>query len=431
VHDGLAVTIGIVIGVGILRTPGLIAGYLPDPWLILGVWTLGGVVAGLSTLVLAEMAAALPHAGGKYVYAREAWGPTMGFLAGWSELFVTRGFSGAAKAVVIAEYFVLLTGRGSVRPLAAAVVLSFAFLHLGGLRAGTRFQNVTTALKVLVILAVAAAGIAGSDTAAGFRAGDTGGAAGTASLLGFALAYQSVSFAYYGWEDAAKMSEEIRDPARTLPRVLLGGALAVAVLYLLMNVAFLFALTPAEMAGSELVAQDAIAAVLGDAAGDVVLVASLLLLLSSANVNFLGLPRVAYGLARDGLAPRAFLAVSARGTPAPALVFVSAVILTLALTGAVEFLIRFMMMVAITVDTVVLFGYFRLRRRHPDLPRPFRVPLHPWLPAVTVALYGAILAILVRTQPELALGGGLMVAALALAGWITTRLGGGSRHPQA
>jgi amino acid transporter len=389
------------------------------------------VVAGLSTLVLAEMAAALPHAGGKYVYAREAWGPTMGFLAGWSELFVTRGFSGAAKAVVIAEYFVLLTGRGSVRPLAAAVVLSFAFLHLGGLRAGTRFQNVTTALKVLVILAVAAAGIAGSDTAAGFRAGDTGGAAGTASLLGFALAYQSVSFAYYGWEDAAKMSEEIRDPARTLPRVLLGGALAVAVLYLLMNVAFLFALTPAEMAGSELVAQDAIAAVLGDAAGDVVLVASLLLLLSSANVNFLGLPRVAYGLARDGLAPRAFLAVSARGTPAPALVFVSAVILTLALTGAVEFLIRFMMMVAITVDTVVLFGYFRLRRRHPDLPRPFRVPLHPWLPAVTVALYGAILAILVRTQPELALGGGLMVAALALAGWITTRLGGGSRHPQA
>ncbi|MBW3535789.1 MAG: amino acid permease, partial [Gemmatimonadetes bacterium] len=93
VRDGLAVTVGIVIGAGILRTPGLIAGYLGDSGLILGVWILGGVIAALSTLVLAEMAAALPEAGGKYVYAREAYGPVAGFVAGWSEVFVTRGFS--------------------------------------------------------------------------------------------------------------------------------------------------------------------------------------------------------------------------------------------------------------------------------------------------------------------------------------------------
>ena len=97
VRDGLAVTVGIVIGVGILRTPGLIAGYLGNPFAMLGVWVFGGVVVVLSTLVLAEMAAALPQAGGKYVYAREAWGDTAGFVAGWSELFVTRGFSGASK----------------------------------------------------------------------------------------------------------------------------------------------------------------------------------------------------------------------------------------------------------------------------------------------------------------------------------------------
>ncbi|HZD05391.1 MAG TPA: amino acid permease, partial [Longimicrobiales bacterium] len=103
VRDGLAVTVGIVVGAGILRTPGLIAGYLGDAWTMLGVWVLGGLVAALSTVVLAEMAAALPRAGGKYVYAREAFGPVAGFVAGWSELFVTRGFSGAAKAVVIAE----------------------------------------------------------------------------------------------------------------------------------------------------------------------------------------------------------------------------------------------------------------------------------------------------------------------------------------
>ena len=97
IRDGLAVTVGIIIGVGILRTPGLIAGYVGSPLAILGVWAFGGMVVVLSTLVLAEMAAALPQAGGKYVYAREAYGPQTGFVVGWSELLVTRGFSGAAK----------------------------------------------------------------------------------------------------------------------------------------------------------------------------------------------------------------------------------------------------------------------------------------------------------------------------------------------
>lgn len=431
VRDGLAVTVGIVVGAGILRTPGLIAGYLGDPWTMLGVWILGGVVAGASTLVLAEMAAALPRAGGKYVYAHEAYGSVAGFVAGWSELFVTRGFSGAAKAVVIAEYVVLLTGRGSVRLLAAAVILGFAVLHLGGIRVGTLFQNVTTLVKVLILAALAAAGLWAGDAA-----GLTGGAAGApgvpeevGGLLAFALSYQAVAFAYYGWEDAAKMSEETRAPGRALPRILLGGAVAVAVLYLLMNLSFLAALTPAEMAGSELVAQDATAAVFGGAAGTVVLLASLLILISSLNVNFMGLPRVAFGLARDGLAPRAFTRVSERGTPLPALLFITTIILGLALTGAFEWLIRFMMLVAITVDTMVLAALFRLRRTRPDLHRPFRVPGYPWLPAATVGLYVLLLVIIVGTQPGLALGAGAMIAALVVGGIWTSRVGGGPTAP--
>ena len=422
VREGLAITVGIVIGAGILRTPGLIAGYLGDAWIILGVWTLGGVVAGLSTIVLAEMSAALPEAGGKYVYAREAFGPLAGFVAGWSEVFVTRGFSGAAKAVVIAEYVILLTGWGSVRWLAGAVILCFAVLHLGGLRAGVTFQNVTTLLKVVVIGGIAAAGILAGD-GAGFTAEGTGlvaGEGGGGAVLAFALAYQSVAFAYYGWEDAAKMSEETRDPARAMPRILIGGAAAVAALYLLINVAFLFALTPAEMAGSELVAQDAIAAVFGDAAGTVVLLASLLILISSANVNFMGLPRVAYGLARNGLAPRAFMRVNPGGTPVFGLLFVSAVILVLALSGTFENLIRFMMLVAITIDTMVLSAVFRLRRVRPELERPFRVPGWPWLPGLTVFLYVVLLLIIVTTQPRLALGAGVMLGTLLVAGWWTT-----------
>ena len=417
VRDGLAVTVGIVIGAGILGTPGLIAGYLGDPVTILAMWFFGGVVAGLSTLVLAEMAAALPEAGGKFVYARHAWG--MGFVAGWSELLVTRGFSGASKAVLIATYIITLTGTGSVRILALAVVLGYFVLHTRGLKTSTTFQNVTTLIKVLIVLIIAAVGLAGGNASGlGTDALVSGEVAG---LLGYALAYQSISFAYYGWEDAAKMSEEVMDPGRALPRILLGGAMAVMILYLLMNISFLAAMTPAEMAGSELVAADATAAVFGDAAGTIVVVASLLILISSANVNFLGLPRVAYGLAQNGLAPRAYTKVDERGTPRNALYFISAWIALLALTGAFEFLIRFMMTVAITVDTMVLLGYFKLRASRPDLERPFRMPGHPVLPALTIALYLAILVILVWTQPMLALGAGSMLLVILIAGVATTR----------
>ena len=427
VRDGLAVTVGIVIGAGILGTPGLIAGYLGDPLIILGMWFFGGVVAGLSTLVLAEMAAALPEAGGKYVYARHAWGDTMGFVAGWSEIFVTRGFSGASKAVLIATYLFLLARPGSTEApagpwiglVALAVVLAYFLLHTRGLQASTTFQNVMTALKVLIVLAIAVVGIAGgaaAETTAPLISGETG-----AGLLGYALAYQSISFAYYGWEDAAKMSEEVIDPGTALPKILLGGAMAVMFMYLMMNFSFLSALTPGQMAASELVARDATAAVFGDTAGVVVLVASLLILISSANVNFLGLPRVAFGLAREGLAPRALGEVDARGTPRNALYMITIWIGLLAVTGEFERLIRFMMTTAITVDTMVLLGYFKLRADRPDLKRPFRMPGHPILPAITVALYIAILGILIYTQPELALGAGAMLAAMFLAGVITTK----------
>lgn len=421
IRDGMSITVGIVIGAGILRTPGLIAGYLGDPWLILGLWFFGGVVVAMSTLVLAEMAAAFPEAGGKYVYARHAWGDTMGFVAGWSELLVTRGFSGAAKAVAIAEYIRILTGgRGSVSLIALAIVLSFFALHTRGLKASTVFQNVTTVLKIAILLLIAAAGLwVGS--LAGFEPSPTAASGPTAGLLGFALAYQSISFAYYGWEDAAKMAEEVKDPGRALPRILVGGSLAVMVMYLLMNVAFLAALTPAEMAGSELVAADAISSVFGSAAGTVVIIASLVILVSSANVNFLGLPRVAYGLAMNGLAPRRFGMLDARSTPRNGLTFISIWIGLLALSGAFELLIRFMMTVAIAVDTMVLLGYFKLRRAQPDLARPFRMPGHPWLAIATITLYVTILVILVATQPALSVGAGAMLAGLLLAGWLTSR----------
>ena len=175
---------------------------------------------------------------------------------------MSRAFSGAIKAVAIAEYLIILVGSGSVRILAVGVVVGYVIIHMGGLKVGTTFQNVTTLIKVIVLAAIAAAGVAAGD-GSGLVAAPT---VERASLLGFALAYQSVAFAYYGWEDAAKMAEEIRDPGRAIPRILIGGAAAVAILYLMVNTAYLAALTPDEMAGSELVARDAVQGVFGPAA---------------------------------------------------------------------------------------------------------------------------------------------------------------------
>ena len=424
VRDGLAITVGIVIGVGILRTPGLIAQYLGSPAAMLGVWVFGGVVVALSTLVLAEMAAALPEAGGKYVYAREAYGPQVGFVVGWSELLVTRAFSGGAKAVVIAEYIVLLLGRGSVPILAGAVVLAFFLLHTGGLRIGRDFQNVSTLAKVLLIIAIGAAGVLGGDGSGFLTTMEV--APEYAGLLGFALAFQAISFTYYGWEEPAKLAEETEDPGRSMPKILVGGAVAVAVLYLLINLAFLSALTPEEMAGSPLVAADALHATFGGATGTFVTVASLVILLSSLNVQFLGMPRVVFALAREGLAPARFTSVGERGTPQPALVFITIILFGLAVTGAFEFLIRFMMTIAFAVDLVVLGGLFRLRRLRPDLERPLRVPFYPWLPAGTVLLYVLVLITIVWTQPVLGLGAGIMLTILWLTGLEVVRRSSGS-----
>ncbi len=419
--DGLAVGVGLVIGVGILRTPGLIAGYLGGPWLILLAWVVGGAIALLSAMVFAEMAAMYPEAGGKFAYARQAFGPIGGFVAGWSEVLVTRGgFPAASKAIVIGEYLILLTGWGAIRVWAAGVVLGFFLLHLLGLQAGRIFQNVVTTVKVILILVIIGAGLIGGTGASWEPAATISPERGL--LLGLALAYLSISFTYYGWDDAIKMAEEVREPGRKLPRILIRGTVCVAVLYLAMNIAFLSALSPAEMSGSPLVAADAVAVAFGESGRTFITVTALVVLVSSINVNFLGVPRVAYGLAKRGLAPASFLKISGGGTPLGGLFLITALVFLLAMTRSFEFLIQFMMFVAISVDAVILVALFRLRRMRPQETRPYRVPGYPWMPAVLVILYVTILVLVAVTQPKLALGGGALLAALLIAGMIWSRV---------
>jgi len=418
VGDGLAIVVGAVIGVGILRTPGLIAGYLGNAPAIIMTWLVGGLVALLASLSFAELAAMYPEAGGKFSYAHEAFGPQAGFLTGWAEIVITRGFSAASKAIVIGEYLIQLTGWGQIRLWATGVVLSFLAVNVMGLRTGRAFQNAVTAVKVGLILVIIGAGFAGSAPA---PAPTTQIAPGSSPLLGFALAYLAVSFTYYGADDFLKLAGEVREPGRTLPRVLIFGAVSVTTLYLLINLAFLHALTPAQAAGSPLVAADAVATVFGDAGRRLITVAALVILVSSLNVQFMGLPRVAYGLATRGLAARAFTHISAKGTPVVGLLLVAGLIFAMAMTRSFELLIQYLAFVAISVDAMVLFGLFRLRKTRPSADRPFRTPWYPLLPAVTIALYVGLFVIITFTQPALALGGSGLLAILAGTAWAWTR----------
>ncbi len=417
--DGLAIVVGIVIGAGILGTPGLVAGYLGDPRLILGVWLFGGLSTALTALVLAELGAMIPAAGGKYAYVRQAYGDTAGCFAGWGELLLNRSFTGAAKAVLIGQYVVMLAGgRGSPRLVAAAATVALLLLNLRGICAGRAFQNASTVLKVGLLAVVVGAGFLRGDGASWSSAAAAPPAQGL--LLGLALAFQSVFYTYYGAEASLQVSEELREPGRSVPLMLLFGVAAVTLLYLLLNVAFLNTLTPAAMARSPLVAQDVLAKVLGERSGVAVAVVALGILVSSYNYNFFGTPRIAYGLARDGLAPRTFTSVNAAGTPTAALYLTSTVIFVVAASGAFELVLRFMSFLALAVDGLVLTTVFVLRRDS-TRPRPFRVPWYPLVPATAVALYATLIVLIGITQPRLALGGTTLLAAVAVGAWIATR----------
>src|SRR5437870_4684731 len=255
--DGLAMVVGIMVGSGIFRTPGLVAAQLGRPWLTFVAWVLGGALAFLGALCFAELATRHPRAGGKYVYVREAFGPRAGFVVGWVESVGMYTAAIAAIGVAAAEFLVRLTGwdRASISWLGAGLVTLFTAVNLIGVASGRWVQNLVTAAKVLALGSVVAIAFA-RGTGAGWHGALVDAPRGVGVWPALALASRSVIWTYYGYPDAAKIAEEVVDPGRTLPRVFLGGIAIVTALYLLLNAAFLHVLPLAQIATSNLVAAE-------------------------------------------------------------------------------------------------------------------------------------------------------------------------------
>ena len=415
---GLAGSVGGTIGAGILRTPGLVAAQLPSAPLVLGAWLLGGLYALLGAVCIAELAASLPRAGGWYVYAERAFGRRAGALVGWTD-WLAHCIGLAWVATTAGELLAALLPDGAPaaagQALALLVLALFTGIQLLGVRAGGASQELLSLAKALAFLGlVAVCFLRPSPFHPEPMASGLGGEPSALALAGV-LALQAVITTYDGWASPVYFAEEFSDPGRDLPRSLIGGVLAVVALYLLINLALLHVLPLRLLAQATLPAADAARALLGPAGGGVITAVALVALLGLINTVVMAAPRILYGLGRDGLLPAALAGVNGGGTPVAALLITAGGAAALVLAGSFERLLGMGAFLYVGLPLVGVAALLWLRRREPELERPFRSWGYPLTPLMVGAVSLAfLLAALWSDTLNSLLALGLAVAGSAL-----------------
>ena len=396
---GLAVIIGNTVGAGILRAPGEVAAHLPQPGLFLAAWLAGGLYSLIGAFQIAELGTMLPRSGAHYVFTRHALGDYPGFVVGWSDWLATCG-TAAAVSIVIAEFSApFLPDAGVPVPiLAGTVALAFAAAQWRGIREGSLVQNVTSALKALALLGLVVAAFAfGGGESIRAPLVESVGPADVPLAIAFVLALQGVIYTYDGWAAVVYFSEEVRDPARNIPRSLVAGVLSIITIYLLLNLSFLHVLPMHAMAGEPFVAGAVSRALFGGLGDTLLRVLTIVALLSALNSNHLMASRVLLAMSRDGLVTRRAARVNAGGTPTVALlVSVLAALLFIALGRTFAQVITVLAFFFIAIYALSFTSLFVLRWREPDRPRPYRAWGYPWTTAAaligSVAFLGAAVA---------------------------------------
>jgi APA family basic amino acid/polyamine antiporter len=385
---GLAVIVGSTLGIGILRTPGLVAGQLLNPKAILAVWIAGGLYTLVGAVCLAELGTMLPEAGGYYVYARRAFGDAVGFAVGWTDWLTYCAVLGYVS-IAIGEFTALLLPSlgGHEKAVAILALAALAALQLAGLRVSSRFQEITTVVKCGAFLTVVLAAML---LAPGIPP-ESGLASQAPSLSGLIVAIQSVVITYGGWQSALYFAEEDRDPNRNLPRSMIGGVASVIVVYLLVNVALLSVLPIGDLARSTLPAADAAQVLLGGRGREIITILSIVSLPPMLNAILMIGTRILFAMGRDGLLWRRAASVTARGTPAAAMLATTLVALALVATGTFQRLVAVVAFFLAANYVVCCLALVVLRRREPDRARPFRAWGYPWSAALVLAGAAAFL----------------------------------------
>jgi amino acid transporter len=403
--SAIALVIGSTIGSGIFRVPARIAERVPEAGPMLIVWVAGGLLTLCGALTYAELAGMYPRSGGIYVFVREGWGRGAGFVYGWSELLVIRASSLGAIATVCAEYLMRSLGfdptlpenSAAVHYVAAGAIMVVTLLNYVGARRAAAMVNLTTGAKYGALVALfLGAFILGDGEFAHF--GESTGPL-RADLAGLALI--SVLWAYDGFADLSRVGGEIREPERTLPRALVLGTLAIIVIYLVVNVAYLYLLPLEAIQRSPLVAADAAEAIVGRAGaaliGVVVIVSTFGALVS---VMFTS-PRIFFAMAEDRLFFRGLAAVHPRfQTPGRAILLTGAVSISFVLVRTFEGLSDTFVLATWPFYALAAASVFVLRRRRPDAPRPVRVNGYPLVPLLFIGAAALILGNALISSPR-------------------------------
>lgn len=384
--SAVAVLVGSTIGSGIFRVPAGVAARIDEPGPFLLAWAIGGLIALCGALTYAELAAALPRSGGIFAYILEGFGPLPAFLFGWSALVVIRAAALGAISTIFAEYlgyFVPLTPP-QVQYVAAGAIATVGLFNYYGVNVAAVLMNLSTVVKYGSLLGlVALAFLIGQGSGANFTPVWTGGV----HLSVLATALISIMWTYDGWADLAYVGGEVRDPGRNLPRALVLGTLAIVLIYLSVNLAYIYLVPLPEMAGSALVAATAADRIpLFGGGGGVIAAVVMISTFSALLGSMMTAPRIFFAMADRGLFFQAIARVSpTRKSPSVAIGLTTALGVVYVLLNdfqqlADKFILGIWPFYALAVGAV-----FVLRRRRPDLERPYRTWGYPVVPLLFLA----------------------------------------------
>jgi APA family basic amino acid/polyamine antiporter len=424
VWSAASIVIGTVIGSGVFLVPTTMIAKVGSVKMLFVVWVVAGLLSLFGALTYAELAAAMPEAGGEYVYLNAAYGPFWGYLYGWTQFSVAKSGSiatlaagfytyltiflpGLAQPVLVTPYMI---GPNHTRfeihygqLVAIGLILILAAVNYVGVQVGGNLQVLVTGVKVLLICGVIAVGLfsgQGDFSHLGQHIPSAGGVA------GFFAAMVSALWAYDGWNNVSMVSSEIKEPGRNLPRSLIMGTLAVIAIYLLINVAYFYVLTPTEVAGSQRLAANMMAHLYGSGAAKAVSVAVLISIFAALNGSILTGSRVPYAMARDGLFFKTAAKVHPKFfTPGNSVIMLSVWSSVVVLSGWFDDLYNFVIFGSWILYLMTTLSVFVLRRKQPDLVRPYRTLGYPFVPVLFVAVAAFLLVNTLNTRPRESLMG--------------------------
>lgn len=384
VSFGIAILVGSTIGVGILRTPGAIAGMLDNYWLIIACWILGGLYVLIGVGSYSELATMLPKAGGSYNYVKRAFGNYAGFLTGWFD-YITNAIAPAFFCIVISEYIVILLPslESQTTIIAIAFLIAFTLLHASGVKSGSVVQQITSVIKVVFFVALIVAcfmysGVKFNPIEKNTTALELG------VLIGFFKSLQMVLGTYDGWNAGCFFAEEDENPGKNIPKSLYTGAIIVILIYVVINMAFFYVMPIASLANRPLAASDVAKVVFGDHGAIIVTIIALFSIISILNAYTMIPARILFGLSRDGFFVQKGTVVNKGGTPIVSLLVSALFTLFLICIGSFEVLFSLATFMSIIVWGLAYCALIKLRISEPNLPRPYKSWGYPWTTIIMI-----------------------------------------------